>query len=88
MFVMSLSVPGRSFQPSLMVADKARSQPMGGVPERCSTVIGFGLTCKHLTMLEKLAEDKKSRLLHIFVNYGRIKFYNIGPKHQKMQPFS
>jgi hypothetical protein len=29
------------------VGDKARSLPKSGVPERRSTVIGFGLTNKH-----------------------------------------
>ncbi len=30
-------------------------------------------------MIEKFAEDKRYSLLWKFVNYGRKKFYNIGP---------
>jgi len=42
--------------------------------------MGSGLTCKHCTRLERLARDKRSCLLRTFVNYGRKKFYNIGPR--------
>ncbi len=32
-------------------------------------------------MLERPAKDKHSSLLRKFLNYGRKKFYNIGPKN-------
>jgi hypothetical protein len=32
-------------------------------------------------MLERPAKDKPSSLLQKFINYGRKKFYNIGPKN-------
>jgi hypothetical protein len=38
-----------------------------------------GLTRKHKTRLERLAWDKHSSLLRKLVNYGRKKFYRIGP---------
>ncbi len=37
------------------------------------------LTCKHWARLEKLASDKHTGLLRKFVNYGRKKFYYMGP---------
>ncbi len=42
--------------------------------------VGTGLTCKHYTRVERLARDKHFTLLRKSVNYGRNKFYNIGPK--------
>jgi hypothetical protein len=36
-----------------------------------------------LTRLEKLARDKHSSVLPKFVNYGRKKFYNIGPRPEE-----
>jgi hypothetical protein len=36
--------------------------------------------------LERPAKDKRSSLLRIFVNYGCIKFYNIGPRLTKPEP--
>jgi hypothetical protein len=33
-----------------------------------------------LTRIDKLARDKHSSLLQKFLNYGRKKFYNIGPR--------
>jgi hypothetical protein len=46
-----------------MFADKARSLPKSGVPER----------------QERLARDKHSSLLGIFINYGRKSFIILGP---------
>jgi len=43
----------------------------------CLTWVGFCLTCKHCTILERLARSKHSSLLQKFVTYGRKKFYNI-----------
>jgi hypothetical protein len=43
------------------------------------TLVGSGLIHKHWTRLERLASDKCSSLLQKVVNYGRKKFYNIGP---------
>jgi hypothetical protein len=56
-----------------MFAGEARVLPLSGTPERCFTWVGFGLSCKHETRLEKLAKDKHSNLLQKFVNYGRKK---------------
>ncbi len=38
-----------------------------------------GLTHKHQNRLERLGKDKHSSLVRKFVNYGRKKFYSIGP---------
>ncbi len=51
-----------------------RSSPLGQA---------LGLTHKHLTRLERLARDKPSSLLRIFINYGRKKFYKIGSRSKK-----
>jgi hypothetical protein len=37
-------VPGKPFQPSLMVEGEARSLLYNGVPERCFILVGSGLT--------------------------------------------
>ncbi len=63
-----------------MFTGKARSPPLSGVPERCITWVGSGLTCKHYTRLERLARHKHSSLLRKLVNYARKKFYSIGPR--------
>ncbi len=48
------------------------------VPFSCSTVgQALGLNHKHQTRLERLARDKISSLLSIFVDYERKKFCNI-----------
>ncbi len=64
------------FQPRLIFADEAWVLPQGGVPD---IVIGSGLTHKHKTKWEKLAMDKHSGLLRIFVNYSRNFFITFGP---------
>ncbi len=50
-------------------------------PSKCS-IIGetLNIKIKYLTQLESTARDKHSSLLRKFVNYGRKKFYNIGPE--------
>jgi hypothetical protein len=45
----------------------------------CFTEGGSGLTCKHCTVLERLAMDKHSILFQTFVNYRQKKSYNISP---------
>jgi hypothetical protein len=51
----------------------------GAYPERCFTWVGSCLTCKHYTILERLARDKHSSLFRKFATYGCKKFCNIGP---------
>jgi hypothetical protein len=63
-----LSVSGFS-----MFADKARSLPKSGAPERFSAEIGSGPTQNFYTRLQKLAKDKHSSLFRTFVIYGRKK---------------
>jgi hypothetical protein len=72
-------VPRNPLQPNLMFTSKAGAYP-SGEPERCFTLReATGLTHKHLTRLEMPATNKHYSLLLTFVNYGRKKFYNIGP---------
>ncbi len=67
------------FQPSLMFAGNDRAFPIEA-PFRCSTLgQAPGLAHKHQTMLERLATDKHSSLLRIFVNYGRKFFITLAP---------
>ncbi len=80
----------RPFQPSLMFVGEARGLPQSGTPERCFTLVGSGLTCKHQTRLERLSQNKHCSLLRKFVNYARKKFYNIGawcPQYQQYPKF-
>jgi hypothetical protein len=72
-------VPGKPFQPSQMFVSKARGLPYRGATEVCFTRVGFGLICKQYTFLEWLATHKDYNLVQTFVNYGRKRFYNIGP---------
>jgi hypothetical protein len=59
-----LSVTNKPFLLSVvMFADKAGSLPKSGVPERCSTVTGSGLTRKYSPKLEKLYRNKHSSFL-------------------------
>jgi hypothetical protein len=39
-----------------------------------------------LTRMLKFDRDKRSSLLRKFVNYGRKKFYNIGPRKTQAKP--
>jgi hypothetical protein len=43
------------------------------------SLVGSGLTRKHLTRLKKLARYKHSSLLRKSVNYGHKKFFDTGP---------
>ncbi len=63
-----------------MFVGKARSLPYSAAPESYATWGGSGLTYKPYTRLERLAREKHSSFLRKFVNYGRKKFNNIGPR--------
>ncbi len=63
-----------------MFVGRARSLPQSGSSERCFICLGSSLASKYQTRLERSASDKNSSLLRKFVNYGRKKFYNIGPR--------
>jgi hypothetical protein len=70
---------GKPFQSSLIFAGKAAAYP-SGVPKRTSPLDkALGFTHRHQTRLESLARDIHYSLLRTIVNYGRNKFYNIGP---------
>jgi len=77
-------VPGKPFKPSLMFVGQAGAYP-SEAPFSFFTRVGSGLTHKHLTRLEKLAEDKHSRLLHKFVNYGQKSFITLGPRLKNLR---
>jgi hypothetical protein len=72
-------VPDKPFQPGVMFVGKARSLLYSEAPGRCFTRVGSGLTHKHYTRLEKLARDKRSRLLQKFKNYGQKRFITLAP---------
>ncbi len=72
-------VPDKLFQPSLMFVGKSGAYP-SEAPVGCSTLVSApDLTHKHQTWVEKLARDKHSSLLLVFVNYDRKKFLAPGP---------
>jgi hypothetical protein len=48
-------------------------------PFRCPTKVGFGLTIKHYTRLERFVRNKHSSLIRAFIYYGQKKFHHIGP---------
>jgi hypothetical protein len=55
----------------------------------CATLgLAPGITHKHYTRLERLAKDKRSSLLQIFLTYGYKKFYNIVPWNLFFKAFS
>jgi hypothetical protein len=58
-------VLGKTFQPSpsIMFTVQYRNIPERGAPERGFPWVGYILTCKHWTRLERLARDKHSSLL-------------------------
>jgi hypothetical protein len=67
-----------------MFVGKAGAYP-SQAPFRCSTLgEAHCPTHKHLAGLER---DKRSSLLQKFVNYGRKKFYKIGPWAQCYKTF-
>jgi hypothetical protein len=68
--------PGKPFQPSVMFVGEGKSLSLSGAPESYFNPIGFSLTCKHCTRLERFARDKHSSLLRKYVKYG-CKFFII-----------
>jgi hypothetical protein len=54
---------GKHFQPSLIFAAKARRTLW------CSTLIGYDLTHKYQTRLEKRARDKHSSLFGLLISH-------------------
>jgi len=68
-------VPGKVFQPSLMLLSKAGAYPSGTSFQVLSCNVGSCLTHKHWTRPEKRARDKSSSLFQTLVNYGLKKFY-------------
>ncbi len=52
--------PGNPFQSRLLFVGKARSLSLSGASERSFASVGSRLTCKHYTILERLARDKHS----------------------------
>ena len=81
-------VPREPSQPSRMFVDKAKCLAVKGASLRYSTWVGSSLSHKHWARLERLASDKCSSLLWIFVKYGRKKFFNFGPRWQLNKTFS
>ncbi len=75
-------VPDKLFKPSQLFVGEARNIPLSGTPERCFSQLGFGLTCKHLTRLEKLVRDKHSSLLWKSVHYRQKSFIILAPGGQ------
>ncbi len=73
-------VPARPLKPSLIFVGKARNLLKSETLEKCFTCVSFSLTRKHYIRLESPVWYKHSSLLFKFVNYGREKFYNIGPR--------
>ncbi len=73
-------VLGKLFQPSLMFVGSSKGLPCSGAPERCFTLVGPGLACKHWTRQERLAREKHSSLLQTSINYDSEKFYSTGPR--------
>jgi hypothetical protein len=68
-------------KPSLILVGEARSLSYSELPpEGCFAAVGSCLTRKHLIRLERFAGDRHSSFVRMFVNYGRKKFHNIGPR--------
>ncbi len=65
--------PIKLFHSNLIIESKAKNFTMRIETERCSTLVGSGLTFTLSTGLERVAKDKHSSLLQKFVNYGRKK---------------
>jgi hypothetical protein len=62
-----------------MCGNKARSLPLSGTTERWFSQVGFDLTHKEETRLERPTRDKRSNLFVKLIHYGPKKFYNIVP---------
>ncbi len=67
-------VPGGPFQPRQMLATGPEPTLVKLINSR------IGSWPHPQTLLERLTMDEHSCLLRKFVNYGRKKFYNIGPR--------
>ncbi len=65
-------VPGRPFQRSLIFLGKARS-----LPQRGALRVGFSLTNKLQTCLERPDKNEQSSLQRKLINYGRKMIYII-----------
>jgi hypothetical protein len=63
-----------------MLMRKSGAYPSGAPKRSSPSGKALGVTHKHCTRLERLFKDKHSSLLRIFPDYGRKKFYNIGPR--------
>ncbi len=51
-------VPRKPFQTSLMFVGTAKTLLLCGAFERCFTRVGSGFTCKNLTRLQRLTNEK------------------------------
>ncbi len=82
MLLISQSVwPRQAFQPSLIFVGK-EGLPESGKPETCFSQLGFGITRKHQTRLERPARDKHSSLFGSLVSQDQKKFNNMFPGSQ------
>ncbi len=85
-FVISQSVClWQAFTAQPNVCQKCGAYPSGAPKRRSSLGQTLSITHKRYTRLESLARGKHSNLLRTFVNYGRKKFYNIGPSSKSPQ---
>ncbi len=64
-----------------MYVDKARSLPAIGAPEMCRPYK------QTLDKAGRASHGQYSNLLQKFINYGRKKFYNIGPRANAKKTF-
>ncbi len=68
---------GKAFQPSLMVAGEAKAYP-SEAPLRCSTLGWFAALPANISPgCERLAREKHSSLLSVFIIDEEKRFYNI-----------
>jgi hypothetical protein len=66
---------------TIMAIKNCIVQAPGDYPRgRCLTRVGYQFIHKSQTRLIRLAREKYSSLLGLFLNYVRTKFYNIGPR--------
>ncbi len=72
-------VHGKPLQPCLMFEGEAGAYPRMGQMKCASPGEAPRLTYQHWTILERSIRDEHCSLFQTFVNYGRKKFYNIGP---------
>jgi len=56
-FLARVFILGKPLKPSVMFVGKARRRPESGESEGCFTRVGFGLSRKLYTRLERLARD-------------------------------